>query len=919
MTSKTSKALQTLSLATTLLAAGVISCSEGNSFEPVASPDAGGIVLKPSPTATPAPVPECREITTTAGFTAAPMGVAELSVTWDEGAFSQNAELSFISENQTPVNAQQPCSKTANAAMLTLNTDQLVRGSLVVHDATKNTAIQFNDLVLRPEVALNLGAVWSQNGFAIQGTVNGSLGTALVGKIIELNKTFAVSSAGQWSTGPLPPGRWSVQLRNAEGKTLTWQKLSLGNQNLSLGAAELKSNNNIVTPLWSGVLSEPTARLLLSGEEKFTEMRIADNSAFTNSFWIPFRSVVAWPVSANGQQALFAEFRAPDGSISPTLVHQFRVELAGDLESADAVVDNPVSSMFEVINFNLDLPSNSPLEKKTIETRITTIPPAGATHHSVTVDVDDAPRQWVSTSTPIFASLSLSPQSCGRHHVYVRFKDSAHKQTASLRRDWNIRCWQEAPPPPLAPRFDHGATNFKFCFNKTTDLATSCSSADAVESEGIFIWGGRDVSQIFSDGAVLRKFKTGWRWDKLPTNSALTARINPKIAAGKDNILVWSGESALGDAALSYGIFKISTFQWLNSTPTLPTEITPLLHSTVAYIKHGSTSDGLPLSGMFIVLGGETKNPTTDLPSPSDKFAYLYESDTGNVRSTWENYATIPDGAISRSGYTLDASGRVLWVVSGLTQPTAASGTDPDLKSEIFAFVSGFETNGDGSKSPKPSMFRYPSDSSRVGALYGHVFVAHRYIKETTFATALDFIETMNPCIFGGQKYTDALPKVCEVIEVGSGQPKAYQSFCNRMYDSYYFAPVGKRSVCFKPASLTNAGGSLTKYMRNFFLPMQGAPSERRLLPQSTASFPEAYNPRLFYWSGVAAAGGEFLADGSIYELTSNKWIPITQFEAPRPRNQHTATPLAEAQRAFIFGGRTAIGASNEGVFYALP
>ncbi|MFZ9521762.1 MAG: kelch repeat-containing protein [Silvanigrellaceae bacterium] len=871
---------------------------------------------------TPTPKP-CYSVDDTSGVTATGRNGAEVSIAWEAGTFSANPELWLLSEDETPVVGTQLCSSTANSALFNAATNEILRGHLVVSDPVLNKTLRADDLVLRPGESLNLGRVLSQDGFAITGLLEGNPGSGAFGKVVELNKTFPVQVDGSWSTGPLPAGRWSVLLGNTAGQTLGWRKVQVQNETVDTGKGQFTSQQNFLMPLWSGVLTKPHAPFLLSAEERFVEVRISDNASFINSFWMPLRSVFSWPVSTNGLQTVFIQMRSAENLLSEVLVQQFRVELANVLETADAIVMDPLVSQIDVIDANLKLPDGSSLKKKVLETGVRTIPPAGAIQHSVTVDVDELPRQWFNVDSTLTASLPLTAQSCGRHSLFVRFRDGVGRETQSLRREWNIRCWDKnIPAPPLAARWDHGAASFKFCLNPVTDTAVNCSDAAAVESDGIFIWGGRNETQIFADGAMLRKFNNGWRWDLLPANPALSARTNPKIIAGLNNIMVINGESADGQAATGAGIFRLSTSAWLNTLPT--NAPTPLLHSTAAYIRHATPDDQFNLAGAFLVIGGETKNATTNLPEPSSNLAYLYEGKSGLLQANWQT-GNMGTHAFSRSGFGVDASGKALWLVSGLTGASPASGTDPEVTSEIIAFMSASERTDPAD--PATAVldlytFLYTSANSRVGSLNGHILVNQRFTKVTDFESAIDYLETTNPCVFGGQKYTDVLPDVCKVIEVVSGQPKAYGDFCRRMYDSYNFAPVGKRGVCFHPSSFESTDANdeidVTKYMKNFFLPMQGAPAERRLLPNSGASFPGIV-PRLFIWSGVSALGGEYLSDGAIYELLSNRWTPVTTFEAPAPRQKHTATALPDSDRVFIFGGRTAAGASAQGVFYALP
>jgi len=907
--------LKTMTLVLVALTSLAVACraEKTNSFSPEG---VQAVMQRSSP-----PLSElCVEVELESGSRDLQDNSSFVSVAWEEGDFSARPEMVLLSDAYLPLQGEQLCSKTPNTALFRLMADGVTNASLLLRDVEKNKVAFVSQLVIRPGEILNLGEVKGQTASQIRGRIEGELVEGISGKILELNKTFPIQPNGEWSSGPLPPGRWSVVLKSPAGATLSWHKVALGSLEFNSGSAQLAQHSNFVTPLWTGVLTKPFAPLALSTEEKFTEMRISESSNFTNSFWMPLRSVVSWPISKNGQQSLFFQFRTIEREASSILSHQFRAELAGDLESADAEVLNPNPSMIALIDENL---KNSSAESqiKAIDTLIRTVPPAGAVQHSVTLDIDESSRSWVDINSPLKASLPLTPNSCGQHQLYIRFRDAENRETSSLRRPWNVRCWDsEIPNSPLAPRYDHGATAFKFCYNGSNagDSSVSCNGVvGAVESVGIFIWGGRNGDTLFSDGAMLRKFKAGWRWDLVPSNPALTARAQPQVVAGRHHILVWGGEDSEGSPVQGSGFLRLAGDEWIETLPG--NEPVPRLHPTAAFVNHIFPNDGLYVSGLFVILGGETKDLVTGLPSPSNQLSYLYESQGGFIASTNWNHASLQLSA-SRAGFGLDASGSVLWGASGLGAPSGESGTDPELNSQMFVLASSSTTTG-GVTSPSIYFSRYHSQSSRTGSLFGHLLVVERY--RSPAASITDLVESMNPCVFGGQKYTDALPTVCEVIDVPSGQAKAYQSFCRRLFDSYNFAPVGRRSVCFRPSRVTttDASGQSVQglYAKNFFLPTSGAPSERRLLPRSSASLPDRANPRLFIWSGLAPGGGEFLADGSIYEYTTNSWTPVTSFESPAPRNNHSVTALPSLKRVFIFGGLTASGASSQGAFYALP
>jgi hypothetical protein len=879
------------------------------------------------------PSQQCLTVDKTTGFAETLRDTADVSVAWEPGAFSAKHEVILLNEQNKPIpNQTQVCTTDSTSALISVNLTEITRASLVVRDRESKHAIRMDDLILKPKHISRLGLVLAKEGRSVSGQLTGNMGTDPRGKILELNTAFNVGPDGNWATGPLPAGNWSISITNSEGHTLSWHKVFVDSADVNVGAAELKSKINLVTPLWSGVLNNPYAAFLLSAEEQFTEMRVADNPVFMNSYWTPLRSLISYPVQENGLQGVFVQFRTPERLESDILIKNFRVELAGVLDSADATLTPSVSSMPEIIDFNKPLDISDPLYKKFIHSTVSTVPPANATQQSATIDNDEAPRNWLAVNSPLTVSLPVSPQSCGTHHVFVRFRNADGAQTQSLRREWNIRCWQnDLPPSPLSARFNHGAAAFKFCHISGTDTPVHCGASNAVESDGVFIWGGRNLTQHLADGAMLRKFNSGWRWDMLPANPSLEARIKPRIVAGKNNILVIGGEVADGTPASGFGVFRLSSGTWRPPTSSPLTGSLPpeRIHSTVAFVKQLNGPSNV--NGAFIVAGGESAFPESGSPTAKEELSHIFEyestpADNAETEfpSGWTLQAT--NRGFSRNGRGFNSTGQIFWMVGGLGKVDAESDPDPQLSSEMIAFVSG--PNSSNSSLPQLYIYIYASPSERVGSLYGHVFVTERPTNDNTTFSMMDYMETTNVCVFGAQKYTDALPKICEVIEVGGGQPKAYNSFCNRLYDSYLFGPFGRRSVCFRPTATTQTGtltdgtpvaNELKKFMRNFYLPMNGAPAERRLSPDSTASFSGLLNPRLFFWSGVSATGGEFLSDGAIYEFTSNNWFPVTTFEAPQPRNDHTATALKDAGRVFIFGGNTPSGISNQGVFYAIP
>ena len=274
---------------------------------------------------------------------------------------------------------------------------------------------------------------------------------------------------------------------------------------------------------------------------------------------------------------------------------------------------------------------------------------------------------------------------------------------------------------------------------------------------------------------------------------------------------------------------------------------------------------------------------------------------------------------ISRATSVHGSHSGFFFVHSGVIAPTGtsspdSSGLDFDLTADLlsFSFATDQETGS-------TSLFhrRYQTQSSRTGALNGHAFVLMREQPGKSSYTIDELIEDQSVCVFGATKFSDALPQICEGLDA-DGKVKLHQPFCRRIYDSYLFAPTGKLGLCFEPKRAEN--GSDTGHLGNFTLALERAPRERKLDPESTVGInSRSFSGGLFLWSGLSPTGGEYLSDGAFFFANNNKWVPVTQFQAPAPRYKHTASFIREHNRILIWGGKTAAGLSAEGAFYAVP
>lgn len=732
---------------------------------------------------------------------------------------------------------------------------------------------------------INFGVVQGQPGASFAGTISPAAQVPMHGEIVELGWSFAIADDGTWSSGALPAGVWSVKINNSAGQTAQWMKMQIDKADVSLGAGKFAESEFEFAPLWAGSLTEPKASFLFTAHQRYVEMRMSLEPGFENTFWIPFRQIARVSIPTQGKHHVFAQLRTLEGEVSEVLVHELVSEGLSLSEQTDAAlalqtvyVDNPT-------------------------TTITTIPPPEATHHSVTVDIEELPRTWLPVSTPLPLGVLADLNSCGRHTVYIRFRKDNGPESPSLTRTFNVRCWEkDLPNSPLEPRFAHGAEGLNLSV--------------AEGSDAVFIWGGRDSTQMFNNGAILKKVSGQWTWQVLPAApSALTPRIRPKIIVGKNHVLVIGGEDLAGNAVSGWAFFSLTSNAWIDSTTftsggALTNAPPALKNSAVAYIDDLANRS----NGAFYLAGGELNGQPKE--TTISGFVYYLIELNGSLNKVWRRYS-LPK-AVSRATFSRGSDPGFLFLHSGITTPSGSSadyslsGSEFEMSSDLqvlYFYISGGYLY--------PSTAIYSATDSRTGALNGHSFLFTQINPPGSYASAEDFIKLQIMCVYGARKYTDEFPQACSgTID---GQVREHTKFCRRMYDSYFLAPTARLGICYrpKPGDIENEGS-----LENFYLSMQNSPSERILRPESSVKFNSANvnisNLNLFYWSGLSPTGGEYLSGGKIYYAKLDSWVPITDFEAPSPRVDHGSVFLGEYKRLLIWGGLTSSGPSSGGAFYAV-
>jgi hypothetical protein len=770
------------------------------------------------------------------------------------------------------------CASSPASALLELP-PQAQRIDVVARNRTTGDILSLENIAVMPGSRLNFGKVKTFKGSAFMGSVESDHAASMVGQIEELGWNFAVDTNGTWSSGALPPGQWSITLSDSAGRRARFSKMVLGSVDVKIENFSLKEQKNTFSPLWSGVLKKTTATFMAHAEQDASEMRVGIDQSFQNAFWMPFRQIVSVPILASGKQRLFAQYRSASGTESAIMVSEFTAQILN--------LDNIATAIIAESTINVEKP----------ETTISTTPPPGAVEHSVTVDAENLPRTWVSVDTPLEIKMQPNATSCGRRSVYVKFRDAQGSESDSLRRTINVRCWERnLPQSILEARYESGA------------VALTLGEGTNLPNDAVLIWGGRNREQLFNDGAILSKIGNQWTWEKLPEPpDELTPRTKPQLVVGKNHILFWGGEDLAGNAAPGWAFYNFRTKSWVTQSAssnlfsgTLPPT---LKNASVAFV---SQLNGQNIQGSFLVIGGEETNsdPQSRI---SNKLYMLLEDEMGLIKQWTQKQIQQP---IARATFGKSAHRELVYLYSGITTPSGAattskpdaSGTAPELSGDVQTFGYYYDPT---TQEYKLVNYLYRSTDSRTGALEAHAFL-HTRPSSNTSPTLAELLESQVICVYGGQPYATVLPNVC-----------VSEPFCRRLDDGYFFAPMGRLGLCFQPQGTVNRQTTVG-YLKNYYLPMSSAPQARRLAPRSAVGISSLnQNSGLFFWSGLA--GGEFLSGGSIYYSSADKWIPITELEAPAPRQHHTTLYIEGHKRILIWGGLTAQGPTADGAFYVLP
>ena len=521
------------------LGVGVFACGGKN---PQTAPTVASISIPAEKTEAPAGKvvdPDCIRIPETVATSAIDSNERQVSFVLDGVNSAQGVETAVMDETGELISSRRLCTTKAETVLLSLPAGAQ-RITILARDRSLGRIFILENMPSYSGVRAHFGILKGSPAASFRGNVNADSSVGVTGLIEELKWTFDVPAQGEWTSGVLPHGQWSLVIRDTEGRTSRWTKVILEDNDHSLGALNLSTEVNSFAPLWQGILKQPAAPLLLNAQSSYSEMRVSADPSFMNSFWMPFRQVLNFPILASGKYRLFAQFRAPDGSESPILMSEFTAQVLSLNNQADAVVSAPLVGV------------ESP------ETTIVTTPPPDAVEHSVTVDVEDLPRSWTSLANPLSVKLQASLESCGHHVLYIKFRDAAGVESPSLQRSLDVRCWEKnLPLSPLAARYEQGS------------VALTLSTEPGAENDAVFIWGGRNATQLFADGAILKKVDGSWTWQSLPPAPAeLTARNKPTVVAGKNHVLVWGGEDLNGNPVSGWAFYNFRNNQWISQSTT---------------------------------------------------------------------------------------------------------------------------------------------------------------------------------------------------------------------------------------------------------------------------------------------------------------------------------------------------------------
>lgn len=851
--------------------------------------------------------PSCPKVDEQPGFSEIDKNKAEISFVLKDVAQNQIVDFALINTNRNLVWAKRLC--TSSPAFVHLQVDpQDARFSFIAREQGSGRIFYVEDARGPVGRLTNFGLIQGSQAHTIKGQVLNANGAELLGEIQELGWKFRVENDGKWQTGALPSGQWSIKISDNQNLLGRWLKIPIGNKAVEIPPFPLNQNSSFLVPLWSGVLNEVTAQFLINAPLDVSEIRMSFNPGFVNSFWSPFRQVMSVPVPSSGRHILYSQVRNLSGEESKIEIFEFSASVLELDSQADAVLGETVLSVFS--------PS----------TIVSTIPPEGATHHSLVVDNEDISPIWVQLDTQLVISLPSQIESCGHHFAYIRFKDSAGKESPALKRNFSVRCWErDFPNSTLEPRYNHGSGALSF----------------VNEGDAVFIWGGQNQNNdYFSNGAIIKHesdeiitksdgsqfTKPVWTWQPIAP-SPLSERSHPKVVVGKNHVLVYGGFAPNGDILGDWAFYNYRTNSWIDSSgfDALSVSPTAVKNAATGYIL----AENNALMGAFFLVGGE-KQDQPKASTISNKVYTIVEND-GVIEKRWyeKTYTVEPLVSLggSRASYSVSPDRNFLFIFGGIMPPTGVlgsignSGDDFDTTAAVIVFSFNANIGGGGNTYDFPLYLYHSNGGRKTAALNGQVFIIKKPVNPSD--PVKKRIESHSMCVFGAQKYSDVFPEVCDESRWVDGEQHLYGLFCRRIYDSYLFAPVARAGVCFQPIpphASDLAGAFISGYLSNIHMAIPSAPQERRL--NSVVSPILQGNSglgALFFWSGMAATGGEYLADGSIFLSREDKWVPITSFEALNPRNFYSAVFLNSQKRIFVWGGLTASGATSGGAFYAMP
>lgn len=383
--------------------------------------------------------PDCQDVSRQINTVTQNAKQAEVAIHLRDVPDNPEIEYAVLSLDNKLLPAERLCTNQPSSVLLQLST-QHTGTQILLRENQSKKFFSFPEIDWKIGRRVVFGDIAGRAGLSFVGNVDHRNPESVHGRISPLNWKFRVSRDGRFSSGVLPAGLWSFHLADQDGNAARWTNQNLISSDVNVGSVRLAAKTETLSPMWQGSLRNPKASYLIGAPDSAAEMRISLAPDFAYAFWRPLTQVVQISIPKSGTHVVYAQLRHADGELGDLLVHQLNAEILDLTSEADAKLAEPTVSLFNPA------------------TTVSTVPPQGAVEHSLTIDIEDLPRVWSSVSAPLSISLPKSIESCGRHSVYVRFRDATGLESESLTRTLNVSCWENTVPvSPLAPRFGHAA------------------------------------------------------------------------------------------------------------------------------------------------------------------------------------------------------------------------------------------------------------------------------------------------------------------------------------------------------------------------------------------------------------------------------------------------------------------------------